>query len=251
MRTELPKLAETAAASEREGKMWLPSRLERSTLGDLLGRLHRGGVNGRLDLIADVGSASASLHFERGVVVRVDGGGPRLGERIATSWDERRRIDAALAAAGREGDLAGAALARGGLATPARVRDALEAQGRERIERLFTLRRADLRFRVAAPVSRGVEVALGPVAFLHGRPRAIPRFAQSPSAVKCDPLRDAFDALGLAASPLPSRDVVRRAFRLRATSLHPDRARDPDARVALARAFTELAAAYERALAVC
>lgn len=231
--------------------MWLPSRLERSTLGDLLGSLHRGAVSGRLDLIADVSSGSASLHFERGVVVRVDGGGPRLGERIAASWEERRRIDAALAAAGGEGDLAGAALVRRGLATPARLRDVLEAQGRERIEKLYALRRADLRFRVAASAARGVEVALGPAAFLHGRPRAVPRLERAQAVVKSDRLRDAFDALGLSASPPPTRDIVRRAFRVRAASLHPDRARDPDARAALARAFTGLATAYERALAAC
>lgn len=225
--------------------MWLPSRLERSTLGDLLGSLHRGRVSGRLDLIGD---ARASIHFDAGVVVRIDGGGARLGERIARTWSERQRIDQALDDAEGSGDLAGAELQRRGLATAGEVRAALEAQGRERLERLYGVRRADLRFHVARGDARGVPMTLGPATFLHGRPRATPRTERCDVA-PIDPLRSALDALGLPPSPLPTRDAIRRAFRVRAASLHPDRARDDRARAVMGRAFTDLAGAYERALA--
>lgn len=230
--------------------MWLPARLERSTLGDLLGCLHRGSASGRLDLVDAESSAAtrASIHFDRGAIIRVEGGGARLGERVATSWDERRRIDAALERARRDGDLAGAALVRDGLASSTQLRQALEAQACERIEKLYAMRRADLRFHVAVSTWRGVEVALDPAMFLHGRPRAVPRTGK---ARELDPVHQALSALGLTPSMRPTRDAIRRAFRTRAASLHPDRARDPEARQLLARAFTRLTAAYERALAAC
>jgi hypothetical protein len=231
--------------------MWLPSRLERSTLGDLLGGLHRGGVSGRLDVIDDETALRAAIHFERGHVVRIDGSGPRLGERVARSWDERARIDAALTNAARSGDLAGAALVQRGLATAGQLRTALEQQARERIERLYAVRRADLRFHVASQSGRGLELPMGPATFLHGRPRAVRRADPVVERPALDPLREALVALGLPPSATPSRDAVRRAFRVRAGALHPDRARDPETRAILSRAFTALAVAYDRALAAC
>lgn len=229
--------------------MWLPSRLERSTLGDLLGGLHRANVSGRLEIIGGEATGRASIHLERGVVVRVDGGGARLGERVAHSWSERRKIDEALAAAERDGDLAGVALVRSGLVTTGALRSALEAQACERLERLYSVRRADLRFHVVRQAARGVPVTLGPSTFLHGRPRAVPRSDRASPVVAADSVRAALAALGLADVPAPSRDAIRRAFRIRAATLHPDRVRDPQARAVVARAFTDLAVAYERALA--
>ncbi len=228
--------------------MWLPSRLERSTLGDLLGSLHRGGVTGRLELVEVDGAAAGArrtIHLLSGEVVRVEGSGRRLGERLATSVAGQVAIERALAArADDDTRLAGEVLLTRGLSDTDAIRAALEAQARERLEGLFALRRAQIRFRVASgPAPSAPRISLGPDAFLHGRPRLTPRVAPPTPAAP-----DALALLGLAAHDAPSVDTIRRAFRRRAAALHPDRARDVTSRRVLERAFAQLGDAYRRAL---
>jgi hypothetical protein len=228
--------------------MWLPSRLERSTLGDLLGSLHRGRATGRLELVEVDGAAAGArrtIHLLVGEVVRVDGSGRRLGERIAGSVADQVAIERALAARDLEdARLAGEVLLTEGLADADAIRAALEAQARERLEGLFTLRRAQIRFRVAAgPAPAAPRITLGPDAFLHGRPRLTPRLAPSAPAAP-----DARALLGLDPRDANDPDAIRRAFRRRAAALHPDRARDGTSRRVLERAFAQLGDAYRRAL---
>lgn len=231
----------------------LPSRLERSTLGDLLGSLHRGRANGRLELVEVDGPTSGvrrTIHLASGAIVRVDGSGLRLGERLTNDPTRRLAIERALGAR-RPGDLrlSGEVLVGAGLADAETVRGALRAQAAERLEELFALQRAQVRFRVAAGAAPAApRIALGPDVFLHGRPRRETRIeASPPHAAAPSPLDESLATLGL--SPAEATpEAIGRAFRRRAAALHPDRARDATTRRVLERAFAQLGDAYRRAL---
>src|SRR5258708_23593547 len=71
-------------ASPREHNrrgMHLPGRLRSTTLGDLLGALHRDAATGTLELVEDRGRVHR-IHVSRGLVVavEVDGASPSLAE---------------------------------------------------------------------------------------------------------------------------------------------------------------------------
>lgn len=234
---------------------FLPARLERSTLGDLLGSLHRGRANGRLELVEVDGPTSGArrtIHLTGGAIVRVDGPGLRLGERLAPDPTRRLAIERALAARA-PGDvrLSGEVLVGAGLADAETVRAALRAQAAERLEGLFALQRAQVRFRVAAGAAPAApRIALGPDVFLHGRPRRETRADTSPPpppVAAPSPFDESLATLGL--SPADATpEAIGRAFRRRAAALHPDRARDATTRRVLERAFAQLGDAYRRAL---
>lgn len=232
--------------------MFLPARLERSTLGDLLGSLHRGRANGRLELVEVEGptaGARRTIHLAGGAIVRVDGSGLRIGERLAADASGRVAIERMLASRS-PGDtrLSGEVLVAAGLADAETVRHALRAQAAERLEGLFALQRAQVRFRVAAggaPAAPRIE--LGPDVFLHGRPRRDPRADAAPAVAAPSALDEALATLGLSAAEA-TVDAIGRAFRRRAAALHPDRARDATTRRVLERAFAQLGDAYRRAL---
>src|SRR5215472_9773816 len=61
--------------------MQLPGRLKATTLGDLLGTLHRAAANGTLELLEDRGRMHR-IHVAQGLVVAVDydGAAPSLAE---------------------------------------------------------------------------------------------------------------------------------------------------------------------------
>src|SRR5690242_15546273 len=63
--------------------MHLPGRLRSTTLGDLLGVLHRGLANGTLE-IAEDGGRTHRVHLTGGLVVAVDvdGGATTLGDML-------------------------------------------------------------------------------------------------------------------------------------------------------------------------
>ncbi|HSO00317.1 MAG TPA: DnaJ domain-containing protein [Candidatus Nanopelagicales bacterium] len=165
--------------------MLLPSRLSTSTLGDLLGALHRQGTTGLLELCelwapggAAVPGRQHRVQLYAGLVTAVETPlpAPRLGEllerRGALSSAAVARIAAINAA--RVGRLTGEQLVDAGLASREAVERALRAQLRARLDALFTLEEASICFHTARPLTDSLRRVgpLGPTDFLHGRPRA-------------------------------------------------------------------------------
>jgi hypothetical protein len=198
--------------------MHLPGRLSSSTLGDLLGSLHRESITGTVEL------RELAVPSGRGVPGRV--------HRIHLRGGLVVGVDTPLPAEGP---------------TPRAVM-------RARLDRLFGVEDATISFRIARPLPDAVRAApLGPSEFLHGRPRARDRGRARrgpppppapPPVVVDDPSERARRLLGLSRGA--GLGEVRRAFRRLASALHPDRlgaaAREEQERQA-AR-FAELSAAY-------
>lgn len=208
----------------------LPGSLERSTLGDVLGALHRDRVTGTLTL-QEVGAAPSHQH----VIVWRDG----LIHHVETS----RRVPAA-AARGRH---AAAHWTQAGADHRAELLARLEA--------LFELTRARLSFRVMGPRPPRTCVPLGPSEFLHGRRRSRDAGSTSPPPPAAAPLpmplpetprARALRTLGLHGEP--GADAVRAAFRQLARRWHPDRhpGASEQARAVLCRRFAQLSGAYDQ-----
>jgi DnaJ domain len=183
--------------------MQLPGRLASSTLGDLLGALHRERITGQLELVevdrSYRGEASKRhrIHFTLGLVtfVESDAKVPPLGEIL------RREGLIGGGALGRvlerihAGDrrAAGEILVAEGLARPEFVRAGLRKQVKQRLDALFGIEDAWVTFHAfsgaGGGASDGVSAAKGaeasarararsakvgllwPSDFLHGRPR--------------------------------------------------------------------------------
>jgi DnaJ-domain-containing protein 1 len=235
------------------GVMLLPGRLSASTLGDLLGALHRERTSGRLELIEIRGPQGRSvpgrahrIHLASGFVTAVDTElpVPPLGEILkrkgtldsALLVTLLRRLDA--------GDprSTGEILVHERMARAEAVRAGLEQQLRQRLDALFGLEDAQIAFRVARPTSPESWSArpLAPDDFLHGRPRrrdgakAPPRRPGAPANDDREPPRSgprvalvvtardqALALLGL--DQRAEAAEVRKAFRRLAGQLHPDR----------------------------
>jgi hypothetical protein len=259
--------------------MRLPGRLRTTTLGDLLGALYRAEVSGVLELVETTAGRSHRVHVDGGLVEKIET--PfrlaRLGEVLkdqglvgadALGWLERRLKGTP---SGRTGEL----LVEAGLVTAERVGAAVREQLKGRLDALFEIGDALIRFHVPRPRQKDDrQPPLGPREFLHGRPRwrdraragraAARAYASqtssgaseqptprpSPVAVRLDPTRRrALTTLGLL--PSADRSAVQRAFRRLASELHPDRhpkATAPE-RAELIRRFAELSAAYHALVA--
>ncbi|NLE88671.1 MAG: J domain-containing protein [Myxococcales bacterium] len=234
--------------------MRLPGRLQGTTLGDVLGALHRAGATGVLELIDPTGQ-SHRIGLEGGLIARVDSPTPsaRLGEILEEqgslpagfSWRVARAAQAASLPTGKH-------LVERQVVSAQQISRALHEQARRRLERLFRLSDAALRFHVPRPRRRDVTEPppLTAPEFLYGRPRARgaggggPR--ESATAVRSSgPWR----VLGLPRGA--GQEEVRRAFRRLAAEFHPDRfPRASEAeRRALSRRLTELTTAYHQLLA--
>jgi hypothetical protein len=229
--------------------MHLPGRLARSTLGDLLGALHRERTTGVLEL-REVSCPGAGrthrIHLREGLVAAIDTASevPPLGELLARGGrlarSSLRRLERRVAA----GDprLAGQILVAEGLAPREAVDAGLRDQVRAKLEALFRLEDARVSFHTAGgPAPAACGRALEATEFLHGRPRARDRAptssaepprAEPPPGARgqgaasgVDPERRAaaLRLLGLTEGARP--DDVRRAFRRLAGELHPDRHR--------------------------
>lgn len=208
--------------------MQLAGRLSLTTLGDVLGALYRGRATGILEL-TECGAPSGRthrIHLSYGLVRDVES---NIEARVI---DMRVSFDAS--------------------------RDMHQRQ-RSRLEALFRLNDARLAFRIADLRRIYEPVApLGPVEFLHGRPRfrdaGARRFGASPRddvpARRRDPARvRALKTLGLAENA--DKTAVSRAFRALASRYHPDRfpGADEHERAELMRRFAELSAAYHTLVA--
>ncbi len=243
--------------------MLLPGRLRQTTLGDLLGALHRGCVHGTLELTEDVGR-SHRVHVAGGLVVAVefDGATPTLAEVLRSSGaidDSILRRSLLRAIASRR--LHGEVLVTEFRLAPAVVSDAVAKQMLLRLARLEQLADAQVRFRVTVPTPRGatLEDPLPPARFLTGRRRyrdrgASARPAGSPWSAPLAPTPprgpdSAWRVLGVA--PGADSAEIKRAYRRLARAYHPDLhpgASDPE-RQDLADRFHALTSAYRSLVA--
>jgi hypothetical protein len=200
----------------------LPGSLERSTLGDVLGVLHRERVTGTLWL-DEVSCGREHRH----VIVWRDG----LIHQVETT---RRRSPGAVASGCR----AAPDWTQSGTPSSALL---------ERLEALFELERARLSFRVMGPRPAQAPAPLRPSEFLHGRRRSRDAAAAPPPRrSEMEPSRaQSLRLLGLQGEP--RADDVRAAFRRMARQWHPDRhpgVSEPT-RAALGRRFAQITGAYE------
>ena len=248
--------------------MQLPGRLRTTTLGDLLGTLHRAQANGTLELIEERGR-SHRIHLAAGLVIAVefDGAASSLAEllRRERAVDDdtlRRSLLRALSSRRLHGDV----LVRDFRVSPTVLGSALRRQITARLVMLEQIADARVHFRVAVrpPRSALIDAPLEPREFLTGRRRAReradrePRFepriphARARSYVPApahDPRAIAFRILGVAPSADPNE--IKRAFRQRARELHPDMhpdVSDAERRILESR-FAEVTAAYHALVA--
>jgi len=245
--------------------MQLPGRLRLTTLGDLLGALHRARASGTLELVEVEGARAGRSHrvfFDAGLIEDIDTSlnHPRLGEILARdgllsmsalSCIARRLIE-------QPGKRVGEILVEEGLGTADLVAGALRRQRTSRLDALYGLSEALIRFHVPRPRSGFRPAPLSPREFLHGRPRARAQFSArvaerfgSRPGTRPEPARGldgprhaAYRALGLSATASP-RDVSR-AFRKLAAEQHPDRFPNASVteKVQLLSRFAQLSAAY-------
>lgn len=234
--------------------MRLPGRLSATTLGDLLGLLHRDRASGVLELIElqdPTRGRAHRVHFSQGLVSRVETSlaVPRVGEILKQQGfvgDETlRRLTRELTRA--PGRRAGEILLEDPQLSQNALNAALRRQLRQRLDALFGLGDAEIRFRVARP-SHERMIPLSPREFLHGRPRRRDASARANGA-RPSPSRDRARAQALAVlglSGAASREAVQRAFRTLAKAVHPDRhpGAGAEERAALLQRFAELSAAY-------
>lgn len=239
-------------------RMRLPGRLNATTVGDLFGALYRDRITGTLELIQIGGVFPGrvhAVHLRHGLVQRVDAPGrdlaallleqPSVGARTLEEIARHRRA----VPGGTDRDLIGHLVSTGAAPTNL-IAATVRAQMRERLEALFKLPDAAVRFRVAIrpPLSEET-VPLGPSEFLHGRRR----FRQTRGAEDSGAgarrrrltTRDrALTVLGLDPGAGPS--AVQRAFRALAGRLHPDRypCENELERKQRVQRFAEVSAAY-------
>lgn len=243
--------------------MLLPGRLRQTTLGDLLGTLHRGRVHGTLELAEDLGRTHR-VHIADGMIVAVefDGAAATLAEVLRASHEVddailRRSLLRAITSKRLHGEV----LVADFQLSPAIVDAAVRRQMTARLTRLEQLVDARVHFRVTLKAPRGavVQAPLPPSEFLMGRRRfrdrgqssAPPRSSARASgpARTWEPPTSAFRVLGVA--PGADMSEIKRAYRQLARTVHPDL--HPDAteqeRRALAERFHALTTAYRSLVA--
>jgi len=190
----------------------LPGSLERSTLGDVLGALHRSRCSGALRLDPSDGSPRHVIHLHEGLIHHIESAG--VSASLETAPEREQCL--------------------------------------EQLDALFGLTRARISFRVMGPRAARTPEPLRPPEFLHGRQRRRDREGAAPSpAPERQTSRDrALSRLGLTADA--SLEQVRAAFRQLARRWHPDRhpAAGDRTRAALCRRFAEISAAYQELMAL-
>ena len=247
--------------------MQLPGRLKATTLGDLLGSLHRGRVSGTLELVETSGRAHR-IHVSNGLVtaVEVDRAASSLGEILREQEevdDDTLRRSLLRAMASRR--LHGEVLVRDFHLSPEVVGRALRRQMMLRLQMLEDLADAQVFYRVTVRPPRGalLDAPLGASEFLAGKKRARDRGPERASGTfrsgrrppsgfpgSIDTARlGAYRALGVSAGA--PADEIKRAYRRLVREYHPDL--HPDAtheeRRTLSVRFAEVTAAYNSLVA--
>jgi len=223
--------------------MILPGRLSSTTLGDILGALYRERADGALELIEPSGRGQSErrhcIRFSRGLVHQIDTplGAPRLGDLLrARGVLKTDRLGDAAPSSGPVPF--GRTLVNAALVSPEVVCVALRTQLRGRLEALFQISQAQVRFHVARQArTEGVRlIPLVPSEFLRGRPRF--RDGQSTEPPESNPF----------ATPPVSAATGHQHFRLLAKELHPDRFPNatPAERERASERFSKLSAEYHR-----
>lgn len=238
--------------------MQLPGNLRSTTLGDLLGVLHRSGMTGTLELVEDQGTFAGRphrVHFAKGLVQRVETELPvdRLGDiLLSEGFVTRALLDRVVARAKSwQRPKLGELLVRERAVTRDVLSAALRYQLRRRLDSLFALKSAMVRFRVPRPSSEAAPIPLSPREFLHGRPRQRAGTKRAGAVQPSPTLSPRMRALRLLGLPKDaSADAIRRAFRREARRHHPDRhpTASPAERQELLRRFADLSAAYHQLL---
>jgi hypothetical protein len=245
--------------------MELPGRLRSTTLGDLLGALHRARVSGTLELAEDRGRVHR-VHLAQGLVaaVELDAASPSLAEilrndRAADDDVLRRSLLRAMASKRLHGEV----LVDDFRLSPDVVGKALRRQVLARLAVLDKLADARISFRVAVRVPRGAltgrpsstssrapwDPPLAPHEFLHGRKRRRERDGQTPAPQGQAKDPSSWRILGL--PPGAQVDEIKRAYRRLARTVHPDLhpgASDEERRALQAR-FVEITDAYRTLVA--
>lgn len=242
--------------------MQIASRLRHTTLGDLLAQLHRESATGVLELIEP--RARHAIHLRRGYVHAVESESAllRLGDIAHRHWGiGRTLVERARLYAHAHGLRMGHALVATRAIDPSQLDALLADQQRARLEQLYHLRDAELRFRVARPLPSGAaeQIPLEAKDTYHGRPRKDergeervsepppPPSARRPRVSRASashPMASEYAVLGL--SPESDERRVRDAFRSLVLELHPDRAHglSEHERDARARRFVDVVRAY-------
>jgi len=240
----------------------ISGRLSETTLGDVLGSLHRGRITGLVRL-TEISGRAHGIYLSRGEIVAVDTPtrvtplGEILRQRGLIDGALQRHLGLRLTAAGHR--KVGELLVEECRISPDVVGAALRQQLRARLEALFALEEAVVSFHVACAMPRDAVSALAPREYLHGRPRARDRSPRTARRAD-EPLRrrnaggrspatysrrlEALSLLGLDEDA--SIADVTRAFRELASRFHPDRHRDAtDAeRRDMHQRFAALSSAY-------
>jgi hypothetical protein len=205
--------------------MLLPSRLRETTLGDLLAALHRAYASGVLELV--VPGRRHAIHLRRGLVhaVECSEGAHRFGDLATDSGlCPRNAVEHASREAIARNTRIGQHLVARGVLTPASRDRVLQAQRARRLDTLYGLADADLRFHVARPLPPGSaeQSPMSAGEAFHGRAR---RRDRAPVHISGD-RRRALRVLGLDESTTPTQ--LRARYRERVTALHPDHAGNLD-----------------------
>jgi hypothetical protein len=200
--------------------MQLPGRLEATTLGDLLGVLHRAQATGTLEIVEDRGRTHrVHVMVGRVVAVELDGVAPSLAEilrrdQVADDDVLRRSLLRAMASQRLHGEV----LVDEFALSPSVVGDALRRQLLARLATLEKIGAGRVSFRVAVRPPRGSlrDTPLEAREFLHGRRRTRERDGWAHAEVDATPWR----VLGL--EPGADPVTIKRAYRRLARSVHPD-----------------------------
>jgi DnaJ-domain-containing protein 1 len=244
--------------------MNLPGRLKATTLGDLLGTLHRSQASGTLELAEDSGKRHR-VYLSNGLVVavEVDGATPTLAEILKEGHGVgedllRRSLLRAMSSERLHGDV----LVRDFQVDKPVVDEALRGQVASRLEHIDRLMDARVLFRVALRVPKSAATAspLPASRFLAGKRRARDSKTPAPGRARApwstgtplgreDPRSAAFRVLGV--PPSADEAEIRRAYRRLARRFHPDThpAASDTERRALSDRFQTVTEAYRALVA--
>lgn len=232
--------------------MFLPPRLRDTTLGDLLATLHRGYATGVLELVEP--AHRHTIHLRRGLVQAVESTARawRLGDLVTDAGlCARDAVERASREARRLDQRIGQRLVAERRLSHAQRDEALGAQRARRLDALYALPDAELRFHPARPLPPGVaeQAPMSAREAFFQRARRRDRGGRAGARAEGRGARaEALAALGL--GPEATLDAVRGRYRERVRALHPDLA-PTGSEAERARRVAELKAVLDAYRALC